>query len=88
MRAWQAHFCSGEISFVVVGTKVPRDHFNGFSNLNWTSNTGSFDDETRHRKYISRFLPPAYAASPEGERFLQRAWTWTRGIETPSVQHC
>ncbi|KAK7018435.1 hypothetical protein R3P38DRAFT_3558821 [Favolaschia claudopus] len=49
------------------------------SSVRWTSDTGSFDDEAEHRRYVSRFLVPAYVSSPAGQVFLNRMWKWGRG---------
>ncbi|KAK7017619.1 hypothetical protein R3P38DRAFT_2984316 [Favolaschia claudopus] len=82
IRAFGAKSRSHESSFVAVGTDIPRD---GFINapfageMRWTSDTGAFDDEGEHRRYVSRFLTPAYAASPSGRMFLKRMWKWARG---------
>ncbi|KAK7018434.1 hypothetical protein R3P38DRAFT_2982734 [Favolaschia claudopus] len=82
IRAFGAKSRSHESSFVAVGTDIPRD---GFVNapfageVRWSSDTGAFDDEGEHRRYVSRFLTPAYAASPSGQMFLKRMWKWARG---------
>ncbi|KAK6992133.1 hypothetical protein R3P38DRAFT_3089690 [Favolaschia claudopus] len=71
-----------ESSFVICGTDIPKEGFTNAqfaSSVRWTSDTGSFDDEAEHRRYVSRFLVPAYVSSPAGQVFLNRMWKWARG---------
>ncbi|KAK7018444.1 hypothetical protein R3P38DRAFT_2982776 [Favolaschia claudopus] len=82
IRAFGAKSRPQELSFVVAGTDIPKD---GFANapfadsIRWSSDTGAFDDEGEHRRYVSRFLTPTYVASPSGQMFLDRMWKWARG---------
>ncbi|KAK7018441.1 hypothetical protein R3P38DRAFT_1300252 [Favolaschia claudopus] len=82
IRALGARSRAHEVSFVIAGTDIPRS---GFKNapfarsIRWSSDTGGFDDEGEHRRYVSRFLTPTYVASPAGQMFLDRMWTWARG---------
>ncbi|KAJ7602446.1 hypothetical protein DFH06DRAFT_1115694 [Mycena polygramma] len=82
IRALAARSPPQELAFVIVGTDIPKDGFENApfaASIRWCSDTGAFDDEADHRVYVSRFLTPSYAASPAGEMFLQRMWTWCRG---------
>ncbi|KAJ7780853.1 hypothetical protein DFH07DRAFT_793462 [Mycena maculata] len=82
VQTWSAKSHPQESSFVVLGTDIPREGFESapFSgSINWLSDTGGFDDETEHRRYVSSFLDPSYQATPAGEEFLRRVWTWCRG---------
>ncbi|KAJ6602710.1 hypothetical protein DFH09DRAFT_1270572 [Mycena vulgaris] len=78
MRAWDVHFPDQELSFVVAGTKVPREVFRTWSDFHWTSDTGGFDDESRHRSYIVTGHRPTDAED------LAAAEDWNR--ERPDSQ--
>ncbi|KAJ7108407.1 hypothetical protein C8R43DRAFT_1162224 [Mycena crocata] len=79
LNTWGSHFPQESISFVITGTEVASDIFEGAGEVRWTSDTGAFDDPLDHEKYLRRFLPPALLATQSGEEFLRRAWKWTRG---------
>ncbi|KAJ7479801.1 hypothetical protein FB451DRAFT_1086362 [Mycena latifolia] len=82
IQSWSSKSAPHETSFVILGTDIPKDGFESASfpaSVRWCSDTGGFDDEAEHRRYLSPFLTPTYGASPEGQMFLQRAWTWCRG---------
>ncbi|KAJ7186528.1 hypothetical protein C8R46DRAFT_1057396 [Mycena filopes] len=82
IHCWTTKSHPHEASFVGVGTDIPKDGFAtaGFScPPRWCSETGFFDDEAEHKLYVSRFLAPSYKASPAGQVFMQRVWTWCRG---------
>ncbi|KAJ7487280.1 hypothetical protein B0H11DRAFT_1115562 [Mycena galericulata] len=82
IRSWEAKSLPHEASFVIVGTDIPKDGFESApfaDKIRWVSDTGGFDDEDEHRLYVSRFLTPSYQASPAGQEFLVRVWTWCRG---------
>ncbi|KAK7018431.1 hypothetical protein R3P38DRAFT_2539057, partial [Favolaschia claudopus] len=82
IRALGAKSPSDELSFVVAGTDIPTFGFTNApfaASLRWSSDTGGFDDEAEHRRYVSRFLTPSYVASPAGQMFLNRMWAWGRG---------
>ncbi|KAJ7746776.1 hypothetical protein DFH07DRAFT_1062943 [Mycena maculata] len=71
-----------EISFVTVGTQIPKSGFRNSRNVDrhrWCSDTGAFDDENLHREYVSRYLPPSYVESRAGKAFLRAVWEWCRG---------
>ncbi|KAJ6584171.1 hypothetical protein DFH09DRAFT_1275168 [Mycena vulgaris] len=71
-----------EISFVTAGTEIPKSGFQKSRNVDrhrWCSDTGAFDDESVHREYVSRYLPPPYLATKAGKAFLKLVWDWCRG---------
>ncbi|KAJ7753844.1 hypothetical protein B0H16DRAFT_1372898 [Mycena metata] len=82
LRAWQVHTVdSFEVSFVISGTRIPKEMFdyegNKSSRHRWTSNTGGFDQSTQ-RRYIESFLPPSIVGSQTADRLISRAWNWMR----------
>ncbi|KAJ7833825.1 hypothetical protein B0H13DRAFT_2427747 [Mycena leptocephala] len=77
-----SEFLHHEISFVTVGTEMPKSGFQDSPNVDrhrWCSDTGAFDDQDLHREYVSRFLPPSYIKTISGKCFLERVWDWCRG---------
>ncbi|KAJ7668888.1 hypothetical protein B0H17DRAFT_1209860 [Mycena rosella] len=70
IQTWITKSRPDETSFVVSGTDIPKDGFESApfaSSLRWSSDTGGFDNEDDHRRYISGFLTPAYVKSPAGQ---------------------
>ncbi|KAJ7910528.1 hypothetical protein B0H13DRAFT_2486368 [Mycena leptocephala] len=77
-----SEFLHDEISFVIVGTEMPKSGFQDSPNVDrhrWCSDTGAFDDQDLHRTYVSRYLPPSYITTIAGKCFLERVWDWCRG---------
>ncbi|KAK6997440.1 hypothetical protein R3P38DRAFT_1887478 [Favolaschia claudopus] len=77
-----AEFHPHEVSFVISGTEIPKADFQNSRNVHlhrWCSDTGAFDDEDMHRKYVTRFMPPEYIQTTAGQAFLRRVWEWCRG---------
>ncbi|KAK7048018.1 hypothetical protein R3P38DRAFT_3345232 [Favolaschia claudopus] len=77
-----AEFHRHEVSFVISGTEIPKADFQNSRNIDlhrWCSDTGAFDDEDRHRKYVTRLMPPKYIQTTAGQAFLRRVWEWCRG---------
>ncbi|KAJ7095696.1 hypothetical protein B0H15DRAFT_774409, partial [Mycena belliarum] len=82
IQTWATESQPYQVSFVVLGTDIPKAGFESApfaDSIRWSSDTGSFDNEAEHRRYVSRFLLPSYASSAAGEMFLKRVWTWCRG---------
>ncbi|KAG6889199.1 hypothetical protein C0992_006068 [Termitomyces sp. T32_za158] len=69
IRTWRVRLASLEvpITFVVAGTKIPREYFPStspeWSSWKWTSDTGGFDNPETQKKYILPFLPPSFRES-------------------------
>ncbi|KAK7048014.1 hypothetical protein R3P38DRAFT_3617611 [Favolaschia claudopus] len=77
-----AEFHRHEVSFVVSGIEIPKADFQNSRNIHlhrWCSDTGAFDEEDMHRKYVTRFMPPEYIQTTAGQAFLRRVWEWCRG---------
>ncbi|KAK7021267.1 hypothetical protein R3P38DRAFT_3543679 [Favolaschia claudopus] len=75
-------FSQHEVSFVISGTRIPSSDFQQSRHVDrhrWCSDTGAFSDEDIHRRYVSTYLPPAYAKTAAGQAFLRRVWEWCRG---------
>lgn len=82
IQSWGSKARPQETSFVVIGTDIPKDGFESakfVAPARWCSDTGGFDDEDEHERYVSQFLTPSYASSPAGKMFVKRVWTWCRG---------
>ncbi|KAJ7112993.1 hypothetical protein C8R44DRAFT_882028 [Mycena epipterygia] len=82
IQRWAVKSQPQEASFVVLGMDIPKDGFESapFARaIRWTSDTGGFDDEAEHRRYLSRFLTPSYRVSPAGKMFLQCVRRWCSG---------
>ncbi|KAJ7641278.1 hypothetical protein FB45DRAFT_785281 [Roridomyces roridus] len=82
IQSWGAKSSPQELSFVTVGTDIPKDVFATASfadSMRWLSDTGGFDEKAVHRDYVAAFLPPKYRVSPAGANFLDRMWSWCRG---------
>ncbi|KAJ7152447.1 hypothetical protein C8R46DRAFT_1121262 [Mycena filopes] len=81
LRCWDSHWPQ-PASFVVAGTDVPlkvMERWKDSTDLRWTSNTGTFDDQSLQDAYLRRFLPPELLESSPGQLLLDRIWQWTRG---------
>ncbi|KAJ7207009.1 hypothetical protein B0H12DRAFT_1034607 [Mycena haematopus] len=82
LDTWDKHFPAGSISCVIAGTDIPMHIFEGTKHadqVRWTSDTGSFDDQSLHERYLRQFLPSSLLDTQLGKAFFQRAWEWTRG---------
>ncbi len=81
LSTWHYHTKGYNITFVVSGTDIPREYFEGeeWKKYRWCSDTGGYHSEDMQRNYISQFLPPSLRASSSGERFMERMWKWFRG---------
>ncbi|KAJ6487604.1 hypothetical protein C8R45DRAFT_993734 [Mycena sanguinolenta] len=82
LDTWNKHIPQESFSCVIAGTDVPMQIFEGSryaEQVRWTSDTGSFDDQELHERYLRRFLPSSLLDTRLGREFLQRAWAWTRG---------
>ncbi|KAJ7098654.1 hypothetical protein B0H15DRAFT_771997 [Mycena belliarum] len=82
IQSWAVQSRHHETAFVILGTDIPKDGFASApfaDSVRWSSDTGSFDDEAEHGRYVSQFLTPSYVSSPTGKMFLQRVWAWCRG---------
>ncbi|THU75976.1 hypothetical protein K435DRAFT_974625 [Dendrothele bispora CBS 962.96] len=83
LRIWKKQLGHLPISFVISGTRIPKRYFETKSGewdaFRWCSDTGCFDNYEIQRKYVTQFLPPTLASSPEGEELLTRIWRWLRG---------
>jgi hypothetical protein len=82
LETWDKRLPVDSFSCAIAGTDIPKSIFEDLKyadEVRWTSDTGSFDDQTLHERYLRRFLPPSILATQLGEDFLQRALTWTSG---------
>ncbi|KAJ7108417.1 hypothetical protein C8R43DRAFT_936860 [Mycena crocata] len=82
LDTWDSCFPQESVSFVIAGTQVNSNIFEEprhTGRVRWTSDTGTFDDQSAHERYLRRFLPPGLLATEEGEDLLRRVWIWTRG---------
>ncbi|KAJ6472328.1 hypothetical protein C8R47DRAFT_727063 [Mycena vitilis] len=82
MDCWGEYFGDDEMAMVIAGTDMPKeglDNAQSASRHRWWSDVGAFDNRAVQREYVSRFLPPAFASSEAGDRFLERMWQWCRG---------
>ncbi|KAL5522871.1 hypothetical protein ACEPAG_8889 [Sanghuangporus baumii] len=84
IRSWQL---ATEFPIIVSGTGLSIDvvnevvtsavmKVNAFARA---TRTGAFDDESRQREYILRYMPPDLAGSESGKALLRRAWNYARG---------
>jgi hypothetical protein len=81
LRIWASHL-KADCSFIIAGTHIPKALFDGEvegSDYLWYSGTSGFDNAEIQERYVSQFLPPAYAASPSGRFLISRIWRWLRG---------
>ncbi|KAF7351458.1 hypothetical protein MSAN_01577900 [Mycena sanguinolenta] len=82
LDTWNKHIPQELFSCVIAGTDIPMQIFEGSEyaeQVRWTSDTGSFDDQEFHERYLRRFLPSSLLDAELWREFLQRAWAWTRG---------
>lgn len=83
LRYWKGYAESFKVTFVVAGTEIPKHLFQyepgEWDYMRWLSDTGAFDDEESHRRYIGPFLPPPYRDSESGKALMRRMWQWLRG---------
>ncbi|KAJ3812055.1 hypothetical protein F5876DRAFT_75245 [Lentinula aff. lateritia] len=83
LRALRRRLGHLPVRFVVSGTIIQPEHFQSavgeWDDFRWCSDTGSFDNSTEHRRYVSQFLPPELVKSITGQALLDRSWQWLRG---------
>ncbi|KAG5643748.1 hypothetical protein DXG03_009682 [Asterophora parasitica] len=87
VRAWENQ-CAGQGVFMVVaGTGISKDVVDQAmasaimkeSKYRWCSDTGAFDAVDAQRRYIQKYLPPAFLSSASGERLMERVGYWLHG---------
>ncbi|KAK0185735.1 hypothetical protein F5146DRAFT_1144243 [Armillaria mellea] len=81
LTTWKHHLQVYNVAFIVAGTEIPREHFQGdeWCDFQWCSDTGDFGVPELQRQYIHEFLPPSILSSPSGEELQLRMWKWFRG---------
>ncbi|KAJ7081316.1 hypothetical protein B0H15DRAFT_467114 [Mycena belliarum] len=82
MRAWESHLAADH-TLVFAGTDIPTTVAEstdaGDSNYVWCSGTGGFETAEAQERYVSSFLPSAFASSPSGSLLISRMATWLLG---------
>ncbi|KAJ7457624.1 hypothetical protein B0H11DRAFT_207567 [Mycena galericulata] len=82
MRVWGNHMTQDR-TFICAGTNIPKSLFDGVdgegSSYLWGSDTGGFDIAEDQSRYVTRFLPPTFIASPSGSLLISRISNWLGG---------
>lgn len=83
LRTWRERTKGADVTMVIAGTEIPRSIFKyesgEWDGFHWCSDTGGFDDEKSHERYISPYLPPSFRDSESGKDLIRRMWAWLRG---------
>lgn len=73
------------LSLIVTGTELPKDIWDveplemEYGKYRWCSATGAFDSKDSNRRYILRYLPPAFVRTESGQGLIRRLGCWLRG---------
>ncbi|KAF9012838.1 hypothetical protein BDZ89DRAFT_995593 [Hymenopellis radicata] len=82
LRIWNYHTKDFNVTFVVAGVRIVRQHFDGseWSSYRWSSDTGDFMRNPKFQKeYLQTFLPVALGRSAAGLALGRRMERWLRG---------